>query len=74
MRFYRETQVTVTEEEALALLQETAAAYEEELAERMEVLGKEEEAALNDGVMELRVRWTVLEDIAKEQPILDGRE
>ena len=73
LRFYREKQVTVTEEEALALLEEMAGAYEEELAERMEVLGREEEAALNEGVMELRVRWRVLDDIAAEQPILDGR-
>lgn len=72
MRFYREKEVHLTEEQALERLQKMADEYGAELAERVKVLGQEQQASVSDGVMQMEVVWTVLEDIAAEQPVEDG--
>ena len=68
-RFYTESERTFTEEEALALLQQAAADFEKTDLSGTEILSKEESAAVKDGVMTLRVRWTCLCDIAEKRPV-----
>lgn len=67
--FYREEKRTRTEEEALELLKNMAEVYEQELAKGAQVLGKEESARTVDGKVELSVTYTLLENIARSQPV-----
>lgn len=73
LSYYRESERERTEEEALLLLRQMAEEYGEELEKSgAQLLSAEESARTEGGKMELTAVYTLLEDIAKPQPIRTG--
>lgn len=66
---YTEAEKTFTEMEALAELGEAAEEYEQTDLAGLEVLGREQSAAIADGSMTLTVTYTCLEDIGEPRPL-----
>lgn len=67
-RAYTEQEKVFTESEALALLQEASADWEQNEAAG-EILSKEESASVSGGIMTLKTIYTCLADIGSEQPV-----